>query len=500
MPDPQHPTQESKPISAIDVTEQKSKFPWPSRTDTHFPLVIDDEGRKRAAALAAATFGNAGSPLQAISTYRVGRVAAGTPDAQPADLRGLERGMPADMPDLIDRLLSGDSRNRGIAFGDTNHYERNLPALLTNPRVIEALKRNGVTHVFVETTPELLEDTSIPGGILVARARAAGIEVVPMDMLGPATQAKIDAKIKFIKAVADGDPDAIKKMMADKNKDMHALLTERIRVTNAVWVERIVETMKAHPKGKFIVFGGDAHINNPVTLNAPDINHSDLDESLAHRLNAPVPYVRIRSDSAALAPRIVPGGHPLEKFPLDQPDTPEATVHAPEILVQGANELFRTRSKEEQLNAAIAACQYEKASRNFVTGMTKIVTNDLRSLEKRMPGMRSIACVEQINELAAQGKVQDARRILTNCGKDFANYAASQDWPQGDPLAPTPDAQVQIEETLKEARQHLAVMRRSLEAFDRLHEAAGRPVIHEPEPAAPITPRTPPPVQKPKIR
>jgi hypothetical protein len=335
----------------------------------------------------AATVGTGNlAPAAAPGVYTGARLAAATPQSQPpADLRGLSGTMPQTMPGLIDAMLGNGSRNRGIVFGDTNHYDSSIHQLLANQDTLTALRRNGVTHIFVELPPEQLAairndrplSQSITGSPLfeyalwrrapmhdlMKRAEAAEITVVPMDIIGPNSRsyfAEMNAMndLKTREAPISGFPmggaaASTRKVEAQAErlqKSYEPLMTERMRITNQVWVPRVVETMRAHPQARFVVLGGSYHIDNPVQLHEPDINHSDLNEVLAQRFSAPIPYVRIESalDSSMV---VIRGGRAVYR------SVPDVTIRAPALadpaVADGKRPVVQQIAPDDDLVAAV---------------------------------------------------------------------------------------------------------------------------------------------------
>lgn len=291
---------------------------WPSTTDAPIPAYMDDEGRRLAAGLAAATLagGMPGNPLAAIANYTGGRIAAARP-ASNADLSGIDpKNPPKDVPELIESLLGPGRNNRILCIGE-KHVDLGVAASLADPKTIAVMKKCGVTHVCLEITPDSLQGlreanprnrlfgSGMPPSLvsyaankihpcrdIVTACDAAGITIVPKDLAGPEVQ-KLAALIDAVEI----KPDlwrALSLKMNGASEDKTGL--ERHRVSNHSWAPRIIQAAQEPGAGKIVDLGGDAHYHNHLRFDVPDLQHADTNEMLAKTLKCGVVYVRLRND------------------------------------------------------------------------------------------------------------------------------------------------------------------------------------------------------------
>jgi hypothetical protein len=343
------PTVAATQVITRQIPSSTNKVDWSSKRNTPFPPDQDEESKLRGAGVVAATVG-AGltSPLHALNAYVASKTVAATPSAVPApDMSAVEKKMPATMPEVIDALLGKNSKNRGVVFGDTDHDEIGIHEAVFDKEGIKALKRNGVTHIFIEQNPDAVPGLTKPEKAslamqyyylnnhyaqIIKEAEKEGIKVVGMDMTGPYVEkvfypGLLDREDKDVETLSNGE-------FKTRAEAERLFSEERVRVTNQVWTPRIVELMKQDPKAKFVAIGGSMHIDNPGMIGSADIMHADFDETLAKSLNEPVPYVRIASGIATRQISVEKGKSNPFGYGDVLMDIPQLTVNVPSYWEQ----------------------------------------------------------------------------------------------------------------------------------------------------------------------
>lgn len=415
-----------KPNNKSAMKEMKK---WPSETDEPLKPFMDKEAKQREQIVAASTVG--GSlllPLGGITSYVGTKIATTTPSSVPQpDLSGIKDKAPQSMPELVEALLGKNTRNRGIVFGDTNHNEKGIHKAVFDKEGLEVLKRNGVTHIFLEQPPNQMSKRIKPKEYDPARhfyllsehyttmqknAKKLGITVVGVDMYGPATK-------KFFES---GYYEGFDTTGLSENEVRHyeecekAFSEERARVTTQVWVPRVTEVMKKNPEGKFVAIGGAFHTENPVLLNSPDIVHTDYDEALAQSLNAPVPYVRITSNGRPGNVSITKGRAESYRGDWITLDTPEFCVNVPrecdQLLLKSA---FKDKPDEVRKYIANYVNEYNYNCYEIL----RFAFPDTDGTKKDRRHNAIVTSLHKARDLALEGKFEAADKQIIRAQKAY---------------------------------------------------------------------------------
>lgn len=392
----------------------------------------DDEPKKKASALAAATIA-AGSVspgvMGALGAYVGGRVAASRIVHPPADLSELAgKPLPRDLPGVIDKLLAKGTRNKGIVFGDTNHDDDGIGQALADPRALAAMKRNGVTHIFVELPPQDLrrlesEATSSRGGSvdydLIRNAKTAGITLVAIDRRGLAAEAYTKA---MQEAARTGKVDFEK-----LEKLIQAFGIERQRV-NSHWVAEIQKTMATSPGGRFVMLAGDDHMNNAPVLHGADIALPGFNELVSKAFDAPVPYIRMRQTDLP-SPRITLAPAPERSF--DRTNPPDLLVQVPPLHVQRVDlSVFKDKPAAVKAEAISRMSSYHRLQGTLMADYsTKLIE---RRIAPTADDAGFAESLDYAGRLALEGKASEARESLRKAeamyrrrfGRDAAHGSA----------------------------------------------------------------------------
>lgn len=226
--------------------------------------------------------------------------------------------------------------NDVLVLGDTAHGYWGFRKALASPEMMNALKKAGCTHACLEITPAELsrlrnyappsddegfrdfEILAANGGAhtlrgarpvssqMVAALDAAGIEIIPMDVIGAGSAAGLLELTGSEAGRHPGpsalDPSALAESATEQpgiapnirnSLAFRSLLEERRDVTAAVWVPRVKEALDGQKVGKVLVFAGDGHVDNSFGQELAAPARSDLDELLSYNLAKSVAYVRL---------------------------------------------------------------------------------------------------------------------------------------------------------------------------------------------------------------